>query len=112
MQLLILQSVLTNFRPVFGAMVGILTLFLILSFIRQGDNGVSFMTVLTVSITHLILAGVLFYTESTLIETIDFSADDITMYLFVATVILAIANPIIYRFRNRRSQQRYRYRGY
>lgn len=111
MQLLILQSVLTNFRPVFIVMVGILAIFLVLSFLRQGDK-VSFATVLTVSMTHLILAGVLFYTESTLVETINYTADDITLYLFIAIVVLAILNPIVYRLRNNRSKQRYRYRGF
>jgi FtsH-binding integral membrane protein len=111
MQLLVLQNVLTNFRPVFIVMLVILALFFLISFFRQGDK-VSFATVLTVSITHLILAGVLFYTESTLVETIEFAADDITLYLFVAIIVLAILNPIVYRLRNNRSQQRYRYRGY
>lgn len=111
MELLILQDVLTDFRPVFTAMIVILAIFLLISFLRQGDK-VSFGTVLTVSITHLLLGGMLFYTESTLVETIDYTADDITLYLFIAIVVLAIANPIIYRVRNNSSQQRYRYRGY
>lgn len=112
MQLLILQTVLTTFRPVFIVMLGILAVFLVLSFIRQGDKGLSFATVLTVSVIHLILVGVLFYTESNLIEVTEFTADNITLYLFIGIIVLAIANPIIYRFRNGRNHQRYRYRGY
>lgn len=110
MQLLILQNILTNFRPVFTVMIVILAIFLVLSLLRQGDK-VSFGTVLTVSITHLLLGGMLFYTESTLVETIEYTADDITLYLFIAIVVLAILNPVVYRMRNNSSQQRYRYRG-
>jgi len=110
MQLLIQQTVLTDFRPIFIAILAILGIFLIISLIRQrGDGMFSFATVLTVSITQLILAGMLFYTESTLVETLDIAADDITLYLFIAIVALAIINPIVYRLRNRRSS-RYRYR--
>jgi len=110
MQLLIQQTVLTDFRPIFIAILVILGIFLIISLIRQRGDGVfSFTTVLTVSITQLILAGMLFYTESTLVETLEIAADDITLYLFIAIVVLAIINPIIYRLRNRRSS-RYRYR--
>jgi len=110
MQLLIQQTVLTDFRPIFIAILVILGIFLIISLIRQRGDGIfSFGTVLTVSITQLILAGMLFYTESTLVETLEITADDITLYLFIAIVVLAIINPIIYRLRNRRSS-RYRYR--
>jgi len=91
-------------------MLVILGIFLIISFIRQRGDGIfSFGTVMTVSITQLIIAGMLFYTESTLVETLELAADDITLYLFIAIVVLAVINPIIYRLRNRRSS-RYRYR--
>jgi len=91
-------------------MLVILGIFLIISLIRQRGDGIfSFGTVLTVSITQLILAGMLFYTESMIVETLEITADDITLYFFIAIVVLAIINPIIYRLRNRRSS-RYRYR--
>jgi len=110
MHLLIQQTVLTDFRPIFITMLVILGIFLIISLIRQRGDGIfSFGTVLTVSITQLILAGMLFYTESMIVETLEITADDITLYFFIAIVVLAIINPIIYRLRNRRSS-RYRYR--
>lgn len=111
MQLLIQQAVLTDFRPIFITLIGVLVVFLGLSFIRQRNQTISFATVLTVSITHLILGGVVFYAESNLVQMSEFTADDITLYLFIAIVVLAIANPIVYRVRNNKRQQRYRYRG-
>lgn len=113
MQLLIQQAVLTDFRPIFIAMIGILVIFLVLSLIPQRGNAISFAMVLVVSLIHLLLGGMLFYTESELIQTLDLTADNITLYLFIAIVVLAIANPMIYRFRNRQSQSsRYRYKRY
>lgn len=109
-QLLIQQTVLTNFRPVFIVMLAILLIFLLLSFIPRGRNSnINFMTVLTVSIVEVVIAAVLFYTESNLIEDLGLTADRITLYLFLAILILGVVNPIVFRFRNRGSS-RYRYR--
>jgi len=109
-QLLIQQTVLTNFRPVFIVMLAILLIFLLLSIIPRGRNSnINFLTVLTVSIVEVVLAAVLFYTESNLIDELGLTADRITLYLFIAILILAIVNPIVFRFRNQGSS-RYRYR--
>lgn len=110
MQLLIQQTILTNFRPVFIVMLVVLLVFLVLSILPRGRNSnINFATVLTVSIVEGLIAAVLFYTESTLIEKLEFTADSLTLYLFLAIIALAIANPIVFRYRNR-GGQRYRYR--
>lgn len=114
MQVLIQQAIFTDFRPVFIVMVVILAIFLLLSILPQGNKGVSFGTVLLVSGIHLVLGGMLFYTESELIQTLDLTADDLTLYLFIAVMGLSILNPIVYYFRNRRrkSSSGYNLGGY
>ena len=110
MQLLIQQTILTNFRPVFIVMLVVLLVFLVLSILpRSRNSNINFATVLTVSIVEGLIAAVLFYTESTLIEMLELTADSLTLYLFLAIIALAIANPIVFRYRNR-GGQRYRYR--
>lgn len=114
MQVLIQQAIFTDFRPVFIVMVVILAIFLLLSILPQGNKGVSFGTVLLVSGIHLVLGGMLFYTESELIQTLDLTADDLTLYLFIGVMGLSILNPIVYYFRNRRrkSSSGYNLGGY
>lgn len=113
MQLLIQQAVFTEFRTVFIAMIVILAIFLILSLIPQGDSPITYAMVLVVSIVQFILGSLLFYTESELIQQLELTADSLTLYLFIAIVILSVANPVIYYFRNRkRPSSRYRYKRY
>ena len=110
MQLLIQQAVLTDFRLVFIVMLAILAIFLVLSIIPSGRNSnINFATVLTVSIIEVVIAAVLFYTESHLIELFEQTADNLTLYLFIGIIALGIANPLIFRLRNS-GGQRYRYR--
>lgn len=110
MQLLIQQTILTNFRPVFIVMLAVLLVFLGLSILPRGRNSnINFATVLIVSIVEALIAAVLFYTESKLVEALNLTADSITLYLFLAIIVLAIANPFVFRYRNR-GGQRYRYR--
>lgn len=113
-KMFIQQALFTDFRPIFIVMVVILTIFLLLSILPQGNKGVSFGTVLLVSGIHLVLGGMLFYTESELIQTLDLTADELTLYLFIAIAGLSILNPIVYYFRNRRrkSSSSYNLGGY
>lgn len=106
------QAVFTDFRPVFILMLAILLVFFVLSLIGGGQNsGVPFSTVLSVSITHLLIAAILFYTESQLVESLEATPDNITLYMFIGILILTIVNPLIYKLRNKnRSSSRYRYR--
>lgn len=113
MQLLIQQAVFTEFRTVFIAMIVILAVFTILSLIPQRDSVITHAMVITISVVHLVLGGILFYTESELIQHLDLTADSLTLYLFITIVILSIANPVIYYFRNRKSSSsRYKYKRY
>lgn len=114
MQVFIQQVLFTDFRPIFIVMVAILAIFLLLSVLPQGNKGITFGTILLVSVIHLILGGMLFYTESELIQTLDLTADDVTLYFFIAIVVLSILNPIVYYFRNRRgkSSSSYNLGGY
>ncbi len=110
MQLLIQQSVLTNFRPVFTIMLVIALVFFVRSVIPQGRNSpIHFATVLTVSIIEGFIAIALFYTESQLVETFDLSADSLTMYLFFGIILFSVLNPVVFKLRNRQTN-RYRYR--
>lgn len=109
---MIQQAVMTDFRPIFILMLAILIVFFVLSLIGGGRNsGIPFSTVLSVSISHLLIAAVLFYTESQLVESLEATPDSITLYLFIGILILTIVNPLIYKLRNRNaSSSRYRYR--
>lgn len=110
---IIQQAVLTDFRPVFILMLVILLVFFVFSIIGGGSNKrVTFGMTLSISITHLLIAGILFYIESNLVEQLDYAADNITMYLFVSLLVLAIVNPLVYKLRNKNSSSRYRYRRY
>lgn len=107
------QTVLTDFRPVFILMLGILIIFFILSLIGSGQNrGISFGMILTVSIIQFLVAGVLFYIESNLVENLNLTADNITLYMFVAILVLSIVNPLIYKLRAKNTSSRYRYRRF
>lgn len=110
MQLLIQQAVLTEFRPVFVWMLIIAFIFLVLSLVPRGRNSkINFMTVMTVSIIEIIVAGMLLFTENNLVETLEMTADSITLYLFIGILVLSIINPILFRKRNS-DTQRYRYK--
>lgn len=108
---LLQQAVLTDFRSAFILMIAILLVFLVLSLMGGGQNrGMSFGTILTVSITHFLIAAILFYTESNLVEKLEATPDRITLYLFIGILLLTIANPLIYKLRNKSTSSRYRYR--
>lgn len=114
MNLLIQQAVFTDFRPIFYVMLGILIVFLILSFIPGAENrGIPFGSVMTVSIIQILLGVIMFFTESNIVDTYSLTADKITLYLFIGILALAIVNPIVYKIRNRSSSgSRYRYRRF
>lgn len=105
------QAVLTDFRPIFILIFAILLVFLMLALFSGGQNsGISFSTVLTVSITHFLINAILFYMESNLVEKLDATPDNVTLYLFIGILILSIVNPLIYKLRNKNKSSRYRYR--
>lgn len=110
MELLIQQAVFTGFRPVFITLIAIAVIFLILSIVPSGrNNQLNFLTILIVSIIDIIIASILFFTESEMVQTLELVPDQLTLYLFLAIVVISIISPIIYRVRNR-GGSRYRYR--
>lgn len=103
------QAIFIEFRPIFLMMLLISVLFLILSVIpRSRNSNLNFVTVLTVSLIQIILAGTLLYIESNIAKNFELLADRLTVYLFLGILILSIINPIIFRSRNK-EKNRYRY---
>lgn len=100
------MEVFTEFRLVFIVILAILGIFLILSLIPKGRNVVvTFFSVLTVSITHLLIATSLLVTENFFLDSYNLDGDAITFYLYLGIVVLAIVNPIVYKVRNKRSKR-------
>lgn len=109
MNLLIQQAAFTDFRPVFILMLVILGVFFLLSLFRDGERrGITFTLVLTVSIVEILIAMMIFFAESNLVETYEFVPDSITLYLFIGIILLGVVNPLVYKLRNKASS-RYRY---
>lgn len=110
MDFLLNAEVFSEFRPVFLVLLIFLGIFFILSLIpKRGNTSITFFTVLTVSITHLVIAGVLLVTENWFLEEFDLTGDRMTFFLFVGVVVLSIINPIIYKLRNRNNTRRSSY---
>ena len=95
-------EVFTQFRLVFGLILIFLGLFLVLSILPKGrDAIVTFFSVLVVSITHALIAIALIVTENVFLEELSIEGDSITFYMFIAILVLALINPIIYKLRNK-----------
>lgn len=92
----------TQFRLVFGIMLAFLVLFLILSLLpKSRDSIVTFFSVLMMSISHLAIATGLIIVENSFLEDFTLDADNLTFYMYLGIVGLAIVNPIIYKVRNK-----------
>lgn len=95
-------EVFTEFRLVFMIILVILGLFFIFSLVPKGRNAmVTFFSVLTVSITHVIIATSLLVVENFFLDSFDLDGDSLTFYLYLGIVVLAVLNPIIYKIRNK-----------
>lgn len=112
MDFLFNAEVFSEFRPVFIVLLTFLILFFFISLVPKGrDTKITFFTVLTVSVTHAIIAGTLLVTENWFLDEFDLSGDSVTFYLFVGVILLAVLNPIVYKLRNRNSRKsNYRFR--
>jgi uncharacterized membrane protein YcaP (DUF421 family) len=110
-ELLVQQATFTGFRPAFIVLLVISLIFLGLSIIPTGRNSqLNFLTIVIVSVINVIVTAVLFFTESEMVQTLALAADDVTLYLFIAILVVSIANPFLFRLRNRNgSRNRYRY---
>lgn len=95
-------EVFTQFRLVFGLILIFLALFFVLSILPKGrDAIVTFFSVLVVSVTHALIAIAMIVTENMFLEDFSLEGDSITFYMFLAILILAIINPIVYKLRNK-----------
>lgn len=111
MDFLFNTEVFSEFRPLFIILLVFLGIFFLISLVPKGANTkVTFFTVLTVSITHLVMAGALLVTENWFLSEFQLDGDSITFALFVGVVILAILNPVIYKLRNRNRRSSYSFR--
>lgn len=106
MDFLLNAEVFSEFRPLFIVLLIFLGLFFIISLVPKSANTkITFATVLTVSLTHLIIAGTLLVTENWFLSEFQLDGDSVTFLLFVAVIVLAIANPIIYKLRNKNNKR-------
>lgn len=97
----------TQFRLVFGVILAILVLFLILSLIPKGrDTMITFFSVLAISITHLAIATALLIVENSFLEDFTLDGDQMTFYMFIGILVLAILNPVVYKLRNKSRRRR------
>lgn len=95
-------EVFTEFRLVFMIILVILGLFFIFSLVPKGRNAmVTFFSVLTVSITHVIISTSLLVVENFFLDSFNLDGDSLTFYLYLGIVVLAVLNPIIYKIRNK-----------
>lgn len=95
-------EVFTQFRLVFGLILVFLGLFFILSVLPKGhDATVTLFSVIAVSVTHALIAVTLIVTENMFLEDFSMEGDSITFYMFLAILVLAIINPIVYKLRNK-----------
>jgi len=104
-----MSEVFTQLRPVFIVIVAILLVFLVLSLIeRSQSSGVSLFAIGSVSVTSLLIGTALLIMENQIVNDMGLTGDSLTLYLYIAILVLSIANPIVYRQRNKR-KTRYRF---
>ncbi|WP_277630509.1 hypothetical protein [Atopococcus tabaci] len=101
-----MSEMFTQMRPVFMVIAAILVVFTILALIeRSQSSGVSLFAIGSVSVTGLLTATALLVVENQILEKMGWTGDPVTLYFYLAIVVLAIANPLIYRFRNKRKKR-------
>ncbi|WP_028274980.1 hypothetical protein [Atopococcus tabaci] len=101
-----MSEMFTQMRPVFMVIAAILVVFTILALIeRSQSSGVSLFAIGSVSVTGLLTATALLVVENQILEEMGWTGDPVTLYFYLAIVVLSIANPLIYRFRNNRKKR-------
>lgn len=95
-------EVFTEFRLVFIIILAILGLFFIFSLVPKGRTPmVTLFSVLTVSLTHAVIATSLLVVENFFLDSFELDGDSVTFYLYLGIILLAVLNPIIYKIRNK-----------
>lgn len=101
-----MSEMFTQMRPVFMVIAAILVVFTILALIeRSQSSGVSLFAIGSVSVTGLLTATALLVVENQILEEMGWTGDPVTLYFYLAIVVLSIANPLIYRFRNNQKKR-------
>lgn len=100
------MEIFTQFRLVFGLILAVLLVFTLLSLLPKGQRtGVTFFSVLSISISHLIIGTGLIIVENTFLEDFTLDGDSLTFFMYLAIVGLAILNPVIYKLRNKKRKR-------
>lgn len=103
-------EVLIDFRLLFGALViALVALLLVTIFTRNSRQSMSFTTNLMISIVLLVFSVLTIVTENRVLALTEMTGDRITFYLFIASLVLGVANPIVHKILHKRSRS-YRYR--
>lgn len=99
-------EIFTQLRPIFYIILGFLGVCFILSLIPRGrDSKINMLSVVIVSITHLVFASALLVTENWILTEWSLKGDPITFYLYIATFVLSILNPVVFYFRNKEKRR-------
>ncbi|WP_018658971.1 hypothetical protein [Allofustis seminis] len=107
---IVAAETMTDFRILFAGIVILLVILLVASFVtRNNRTGISFATNITSALILMIIAILTMVTENRMLVLTDLKGDRLTFYMFLASVILGIANPILYKIMHKRSRSR-RYR--
>ncbi|TVP89637.1 hypothetical protein [Alkalibacterium sp.] len=100
------MEIFTQFRLVFGLILAVLLVFTLLSLLPKSQStSVTFFSVLSISLSHLIIGTALIIVENTFLEDFTLDGDSLTFYMYLGIVGLAVLNPIIYKLRNKRRQR-------
>lgn len=100
-------AVLIDFRWLFGGIVVMLSAILLGAiFSRSARNGLSFSATLISSLALLVVAILAMITENKMLTLTQMTGDRLTFYLFLASVLLAIINPIVHKWLHKGSSRR------
>lgn len=100
------MEIFTQFRLVFGLILAVLLVFALLSLLPKSQGtGVTFFSVLSISVSHLLIGTALIIVENTFLEDFTLDGDPLTFFMYLGIVGLAILNPIIYKLRNKRRKR-------
>lgn len=103
-------EVLTDFRLLFGGItLALIVLLLVTIFTRRSRQSLTFTTNLVFSLGLIVFAVLTIITENRVLALTQLSGDRLTFYLFIASIVLGIANPIVHKLLHGRSRSYRRY---
>lgn len=111
MDFLLNAEVFSEFRLIFILLLIFLGIFFFISLVpKRGNSQITFFTILSISISHIVIAGALLVTENWFLDEFQLDGDPVTFGMFVGVVLLGIINPIVYKLRNRNRRSSYSFR--